>query len=93
MKIRIQAGVEQFQGGKRRIRITPIDQSVVIAEPAASILIAVASQVDGNDAQPGDGDIDFPLDKVPQAILGRLPGLAALMGDGDSNAFIRIKSA
>jgi len=104
--LRIQIGVEKFDGGERQVRLTPEDRRIDVAGDAAGIILMVASLVDATDKQPGDGDIDIPLGKIPQVqqVLEKfkstapqlafvLSWLSGLMKEGDWNVFVKIARA
>lgn len=61
MKQRIQLGIEGYKNGERVFRMTPLDMGAEV-KPEIAVLAGMVEQViDARDAQPGDGEIDFPL--------------------------------
>lgn len=93
MKLKLQIGVEVFEEGERKVRLTPVDQKFDVPDQVGTVLKMVFGFADGSDKQPGDGDVDFTIGKVSQVLKD--PRLAfavkALEGfDGEANAFLRL---
>jgi hypothetical protein len=65
MKIRIKLGVEHLDrsGMKpvRKVRLTPVDETVDASDQVGTILLLLAGVADQNDIEPGDGEFDLHL--------------------------------
>ena len=90
-KLRIQIGVESYKGGRRVVRLTPVDKTLEVDELIATVLTSlIGGVVDAGDIQPGDGEIDVPLDKAAADLEKLLPGNYEWL-PGEENLFVRIK--
>lgn len=90
VSLRIQAGIESFNGKTRTVRFTPLDRTVQVDPLIALVLMQVHGAGDARDIQPGDGEVDIPLRNVPESILSRL-GLPKVDLPGEENLFVRIR--
>ena len=87
-KLKIQIGVEAK--GALPVRLTPIDQVVDLPDGIESLIAGLVLMADGKDFQPGDGELDLPLNDQLKKIIGLSPDLAKLLPK-DANAFIKVK--
>jgi hypothetical protein len=87
-KLKIQIGVEAK--GTLPVRLTPIDQVVDLPDGIESLIAGLVLMADGKDIQPGDGELDLPLNDQLKKIIGLSPDLAKLLPK-DANAFIKVQ--
>lgn len=97
MQLKIQVGVEVWDNGRRKVRITPIDKVLPdMPDEIEGLLLLMAGAADAGDLQKGDGEVDIPIGTVKNAV--NVPALAFASDllnqfDGDANVFIRLKAA
>lgn len=100
MNIRIQMGLEIIDGGRRKVKLTPVDHTHDIHEAVAQALLLIVGVADMSDLEPGDGEVDVRLGELKVLAKGvTLPGLvrdvvqyAQRAGiTGRANVFIRIR--
>jgi len=88
-KLKIQIGVEAK--GTLPVRLTPIDQVLPdLPDGIESLIAGLVLMADGKDIQPGDGELDLPLNDQLKKIIGLSPDLAKLLPK-DANAFIKVQ--
>lgn len=108
MKLRVQAGVETYNGTRRTARLTPADQIIDASGDLGGLVLAITGAADMADIQPGDGEVDWALgdaSQVTQMLQGNeflqkllgpalaIAGAGAAGALGRANLFLRITRA
>lgn len=91
-RLKLQIGVEKREEGKEKpeFRLTPIDQVLPdLPDGVEDMICGLALMADGRDAQPGDGEVDLPLNEAMKKVMGLAPAVAGVLPK-EANAFIRI---
>lgn len=88
-KLKLQIGVES-EDGLVPVRFTPIDQVIDLPDGIESLIAGLVLAADGKDIDPGDGELDLPLNDSLKKLIGLSPDLAKLL-PADANAFIKVK--
>lgn len=88
---RVQIGFEVMKGGKRLLRLTPIDEVVALSPEAEALIGLLFSALDARDTQPGDGEVDVPISSELLARMRRsIPVLGQFLPSSGS-AFVRLR--
>lgn len=90
VKVKVQIGVESFDGSKRVFRATPYDKTHEAGDIGELVLL-FAQMLDAGDSQPGDGEIDIPLGKAADGLVSKLGFLKGVNLPGEENVFVRLR--
>lgn len=102
MKIRIQLGLQVGDSVTRKVRLTPVDQTLDVSDEVGQALLLVAGVADLADMQPGDGEVDIKLGQVnswtggpstPPMIRQVLQFADSAGISGDASVFVRVRRA
>lgn len=95
-QIKIQVGIEivpdPSKPEERDVRLTPLDETLEVDSNIAQILLLVRNGFDAVDKQPGDNEIDIPLNLDAEKIrpIAQLKPFVEMLGDIEkANIFIR----
>lgn len=81
--MKIQLAISGYDSNDKRIfRLTPVDQTVQLGS-FGSMALSLEGIVDSMDAEPGDGEMDFPIpaDKLDK-LIHQLPALVQALVKG-----------
>lgn len=90
VKVKVQIGVESFDGSKRVFRATPYDKTHEAGD-MGELALLFAQMLDAGDSQPGDGEIDIPLGKATDGLVSKLGFLKNINLPGEENVFVRLR--